>query len=269
MIDADKLLYHYTTQEGLLGILQEGVIRASGIQHLNDASEFHYAVNIALSVLNSISMPAEVNERLTSILTTFQYSWDVFVTSFSQYGDQLGQWRAYGKDGGFSIGFDPTELRNLAVDQGYQLRKCQYDYHLQEVPIRDMVQRAVKTETWVPEDSFIFQQHFLELAPIFKHPSFAAEGEWRLSKLQAAPINGQLDKDIKYRPGKSFFVPYKEFKLTSESQLGPPLPIRMIVIGPTPHSRLSEWTVRNRLHILGLKPDVAPVRQSLVPYRAW
>jgi hypothetical protein len=42
-----------------------------------------------------------------------------------------------------------------------------------------------------------------------------------------------------------------------------------LLIGPTAHGRLSEWTVRNRLHILGLKPNVAAVRQSIVPYRAW
>lgn len=269
MIDPQKLLYHYTTQEGLLGILEQGVIRASSIQHLNDASEFEYSVNIALAVLYGMKPSAEVSERMSSILTTFRYGWDVFVTSFSKDGDQLGQWRAYGKDGGFSIGFDPDALEILARKQGYQLTKCIYQYNSQETAIRTLVERAVNKTNWTPEDGFIFQQHFLHIAPMYKHPSFQAEDEWRLSKLALAPPNGEFDKEIKYRPGKSFFVPYKEFNLKPESDKEPPLPIKLIVVGPTPHSKLSAWTVRNRIHILGLKPDKVIVRQSLVPYRAW
>jgi len=34
-----KLLYHYTTQEGLLGILEKASIWATHYRYLNDASE--------------------------------------------------------------------------------------------------------------------------------------------------------------------------------------------------------------------------------------
>jgi hypothetical protein len=82
------ILYHYTTQEGLLGILREGVIRASSIQHLNDSSEFTYAISVALRALSAESeLPTVVNEHLTSYLNTCRFGWDVFVASFSMDGD--------------------------------------------------------------------------------------------------------------------------------------------------------------------------------------
>jgi hypothetical protein len=63
------ILYHYTTQEGLLGILKEGVIRASSIQHLNDSSEFTYAVKIGLDALERVTeLPALIKEHLTTYL---------------------------------------------------------------------------------------------------------------------------------------------------------------------------------------------------------
>ncbi len=47
-----ELLYHYTTQKGLLGILHERCIWATHIRYLNDASEFKHGVEmVAQSVL--------------------------------------------------------------------------------------------------------------------------------------------------------------------------------------------------------------------------
>ncbi len=39
----EELLYHYTTIEGLLGIVESGSLRASHIRYLNDQTEFKNA----------------------------------------------------------------------------------------------------------------------------------------------------------------------------------------------------------------------------------
>jgi hypothetical protein len=199
------LLYHYTTQAGLLGILKDGVIWASGIQHLNDASEFHHSVQIALEVLQASEIPSDVRERLLPILTSVQFGWDVFVTSFSEEADDLGQWRAYGKDAGFSIGFDPQALHKLAVEQHYQLRRCEYDVHEQQALVRSLIEMAIaKTTPWVAVDTFAFARLFMEIAPTIKHPKFSVEKEWRLARLQTAPITGFIDGLIQIQVGKVF-----------------------------------------------------------------
>jgi hypothetical protein len=39
-------LYHYTSQKGLLGIIEKGEIWATDILYLNDTMEYKYAVNL-------------------------------------------------------------------------------------------------------------------------------------------------------------------------------------------------------------------------------
>jgi hypothetical protein len=185
-------------------------------------------------------------------------------------GDQLGQWRAYGKDSGYCIGFDSSELERLAVGQGYDLRHCEYNPRVQSAIVETMVENRFGSATnaeAMQRGSLEFLREFLAVAPTFKDRSFGAEVVYRLSTLQLAPMNGYVDPSIKYRPGKSFYVPYKEFNLTDKQSTL--LPIRLIYLGPTPHRELSAWTVRNHLQALGLKFDTVKVYPSKVPYRAW
>ena len=43
----EKILYHYTGQDGLLGVLKEKKLRVSSVLHLNDAAEFSYTIGLA------------------------------------------------------------------------------------------------------------------------------------------------------------------------------------------------------------------------------
>src|SRR5262245_39760281 len=45
------LLYHYTTQAGLLGIIESGALWASNVRYLNDRGEFGHAMGIAEKLL--------------------------------------------------------------------------------------------------------------------------------------------------------------------------------------------------------------------------
>ncbi len=42
----DKPIYHYTSQEGLIGILRDRVLWATKIQYLSDSAEFSYAYGL-------------------------------------------------------------------------------------------------------------------------------------------------------------------------------------------------------------------------------
>lgn len=265
-----SILYHYTTQEGLLGIVKDGAIRATSIQHLNDASEFHYASSVALQVVNELTTDTDVKERMNAIIVSTQYQWDAFVTSFSEQGDQLGQWRAYGQGGGFSIGFDVAPLKERAIEQGYGLVKCSYDARENKSEIRPLVEWAVQQKPFEPKDTIHFLNEFLTIAPRFKHPSFTAEEEWRLVNVRQAPFtHGKPYSDICYRPGKSFFIPYRMFALTSNQDPKTLLPISKVYVGPTPHADLSVWTVRNCLHTKALSMIGTKVEKSSIPYRNW
>jgi hypothetical protein len=138
IIPGRGLLYHYTTEEGLLGIIEHDNIRATHIRNLNDYTEFREAFQeeFVEKLLNSFrdglthnidSTACKVIEAVLSkrnvpaILENFESSGSInetFVCSFaaganalpqsgSDPGDRLSQWRGYSNSTqGFSLGFD-------------------------------------------------------------------------------------------------------------------------------------------------------------------
>ena len=123
-------IYHYSSQRGLLGILDTRELWATKIQFMNDAEEFRHAVALARAVLkqrqNDLGKIEAINcaiQHLPVIETT-----DIFVACFSEAGDLLSQWRGYCPDGiGFSIGFDYEELKTVASAQECFVGRCIYD----------------------------------------------------------------------------------------------------------------------------------------------
>ena len=120
------ILYHYTTQKGLLGIISDKEIWASHTQYLNDAREFGHALDLLKKEL--LAMKSEVSasgparsclEEMERAIFSGLESINVCVCSFSEQGDVLSQWRAYGgSTSGFAIGFSGTFLRQMSEKQG-------------------------------------------------------------------------------------------------------------------------------------------------------
>jgi hypothetical protein len=120
------LLYHYTSLEGLLGIIQSESIRATHVRCLNDHTEFRNAFDskyteALIKSLDWIAKEKPVAEWFARLLPQDK-DHDAFLTSFtddeavsegeeSRPGDRLSQWRAYASgSGGFSLGFDSTQI---------------------------------------------------------------------------------------------------------------------------------------------------------------
>src|ERR1035438_1214814 len=128
-----ELLYHYTTQYGLLGILKHKCIWATHIRYLNDTSEGNIVSQVIFEEFSSryntaplfqmlgmaTAKPAGAVESVDedalgqgTTMASWVTSQNVFVSSFSENGDSLSQWRAYSeRSGGYSIGFRPEYLR--------------------------------------------------------------------------------------------------------------------------------------------------------------
>ena len=54
-----EILYHYTSQAGLIGMLHTKTIWASKIHYLNDSKEFALALKLARDELDSIRKPPD------------------------------------------------------------------------------------------------------------------------------------------------------------------------------------------------------------------
>src|SRR5476649_781416 len=149
---APSRLYHYTSLNGILGILDSGSIRASEVRYLNDSAEVALAFKL---------MAREIAERRKAItdsgpgeiLNQFHDWIDIrssrgpmiFVTAFTQNGNLLSQWRGYSPSAqGVSFGLASTHLANVCSQSQFSLGRCRYEPAEQATAIRGLVDSVIE-----------------------------------------------------------------------------------------------------------------------------
>jgi hypothetical protein len=116
--DFAGLLFHYTTSSGLIGILQSGCLWATDVRFLNDTSEGQHGREVIEEALANAQFGDDAaltvlrEDARAFFDPTRRSEMSSVVVCFSEQGDQLSQWRAYGAGGGFAIGFDWASLEN-------------------------------------------------------------------------------------------------------------------------------------------------------------
>lgn len=284
MNEPKEPLFHYTSIQGLIGILTDRKIWATNISHLNDKQElfeardmFREAIDTLQKSIDSSPEPAirppdyRKNPKIKFIGLVYDFldlarELSIFVCSFSREGNQLSQWRGYCPNAyGFSIGFDYVKLKLQAKKQKFFLRECVYQKKEQRKIVDDYVQtKIVPSLSNLGSDAEMAKMalkafsEILEILPTIKNGHFAEEKEWRLISSAFDPPS-----TIKFRPGKTAIIPYCEFQLAEE---GEDLPVECIKIGPTPNkdeSLLSLKTLLRKEKML----EWAKVNHSDIPYR--
>ena len=145
------ILYHYTSQDGLFGILESKSIWASKIQYLNDETELNLGVQTATRIIKELlqDTPEPIKQKFLNFLSNDVQRIErtnVFVSCFSAVGDLLSQWRGYCPRGiGYSIGFDSGKLEALARNRNFLLRSCVYNPTAQKKIIVDSINQGATT----------------------------------------------------------------------------------------------------------------------------
>jgi hypothetical protein len=294
--EPEGLLYHYTDQAGLSGILKDDSIRATHYRFLNDTSERRCALDFLETTLRQLgskergAYPSSLLERtVESMNETFQ-RFDAYFVSFTQdwrepktEGDRLSQWRGYSSSGpGFSLGFQKSRLmntlQNLMNRPGQRLltnlRPCVYCDQEKTEKAREVLQSYVHAFTQsacsqspTPDNKdrtnlAIARIKFIDFCTQFKHYSFREEEEMRISVYFADEISN-LDC-IKFRDGKFGQIPYIEVPLGLREEESP---LRRIFVGPSPNKDQAVVSSKIVLAQMGIKGiDVVP---SQIPYRNW
>jgi hypothetical protein len=274
-------LYHYTSQEGLLGIIQKRQLWATNLLFLNDSMEFNQAIKIYQKSVEIYKEEGEVNQKEIRFLEDFSKDVDnfstptkqsfdgIYVCSFSEQENQLSQWRGYCPDeGGFSIGFNfASSLTDIVAKQGFMLVKCVYEESVQLEIVKHFIREILDCFRGNQDDQVLKSKEvwdkFLALAPMLKHPKFSEESEWRLIS------KPKLFLDVEFRTGKSMLVPYVKVELTeppSDSQKKTTLLncIPKICIGPTLYPSLSHVALKN---LLKKEIGKCEVVESNIPFR--
>lgn len=137
-----SLLYHYTTAEGVKGIIENDEIWATNFRYVNDLTEFIYANDILREEIRhrlSSATPL-VRAVLDAIMNTPDHlvgEVDIYIACFCEKGDLLSQWRAYGgRGGGYAIGLGGIKLDVDLAGSKYEIHQVNYDEAKQKVLIR-------------------------------------------------------------------------------------------------------------------------------------
>jgi len=276
---APDVLYHYTTQEGVIGILSERAVRATRIAYLNDAREYTFALDATAKVLEArrASLSSKNERDAADGLLGLMSAWTQgtsFVFSLTAVEDDLSQWRGYGGTGtGYALGFRTAAIRQLEHVQGWRLFPCLYRESTQQRLITELVdrwfdhyRRAAKTAARHNDSPVInllldFFAPLSVLASLIKNPKFEAEREWR------GVVPASRPESRKFRSGRSMIAPYVEVPLVGKEQPVATHIISKIVVGPTPHPELAVHSVTDMASVCGLHP--LQVVASRIPYRNW
>jgi len=297
-------LYHYTTLDGLKGMITSGCIWASDVRFMNDASELSYASGLVAEETRRV-FESTSDERAKVILphtSTILNAFDVgprpFSACFCTDPDLLSQWRGYtNSQVGYSLGLDfrfPLEGHSDFLPPPL-LRKVIYDPEEQRSWVRRITEQWLNTgfkllDTMTdlsPADVFVgspIRQLGLALSEqhlCFKHQGFEEESEWRfiilvdvngLQPLGQEPSEGQEVKsqptpEIMFRPTSLGLVPYVELPLRA---VGGPfkgkLPLYDIKQGPVPNRELSLQSLHLYLKYQGF--HVTNITASEIPLRS-
>jgi DUF2971 family protein len=270
--DFPDVLYHYTTQVGLLGILESQCIWATQIQFMNDATEFREAIEAVKMALHSRFPDRRFDDtspetaRLDALFDQLfaVECKDVFVLSLTEEGDQLSQWRAYsGSHSGFAIGFDVATLCKVASEHGFSLDRCIYDPLAHQLLAETLVDNGF---LWLSHSARMtrrrcreFGRALLNFTPLAKHYTFEEEREWRLVSTSHLATSAETG----FRAGPSMIIPY--YKLPLHARDGSSV-LSSVTVGPTPHSPLSVKSVQALTSARGFS---VPISESQIPLRTW
>lgn len=275
------LLYHYTTLNGLLGIVRSSSLWASDVRYMNDSAELkHSADLIRLEVQERIvrgqgkaDLLGQFTDWITHRITNGHM---LFGASFRSHGNLLSQWRGYSSHGkGVSLGFSADYILQCAQKQQLQIGKCIYEPVFQRKLISQVVdaveihvQKHIGSSASRQQLSAIYQGVFenieidlLRIAAILKHPSFREEKEWRI----VSPVyTDYSNSPVLFREANAMLVPYMEFDLQLEA--GRPLQLDHIYLGPTSNINISMNSLKMFLAQNGIVPSRG-IDYCQIPYR--
>jgi hypothetical protein len=273
-------LYHYTSQDGLLGIVKSSTLWATNIIHMNDATEFHRPLNMLrervgqelerreyeakhFSTRNAARAAGAEGlvRRLKLLRGKLNKVRDtaICVACFCEDGDLLSQWRGYsGRGYGYSLGFNSALMKETTSSAGFILGECIYCPKRQQNIIDESLEYLLRPSA--PDDEKSVTQELLAVLRfmgLFKHEAFRQEQEWRLISTHRVPA-----EKVEFRSATSMIIPYIAVDIGS----GKNSCIEHVYVGPRPHMELSIASVRQLFFQQGLPNRID---KSVIPFRDW
>lgn len=280
------VIYHYTNDLGLRGILKTGIFWLTDIFNLNDPSELRHGFSHAINALNNKAATGPPESKFFAeqfeafdLQKGIQNTAHYFVCSFSSCGDDLGQWRAYADNGrGYALGFDAKVIEDAFMKEGktrsldnatfhviyndrrlaeIQRQLIERMFHLISLPHgRNLGRDALKQ--YIVKLLVLLTCHALYPTLYFKHEAYSNEKEYRFLQIHPA----DRPPDVKFRSRSYSLVRYREFDWRTLAAKA----LKEIIVGPAADKEKASQFARECLR--EFNTTHTKLTYSGIPYRA-
>lgn len=288
-------VYHYTSIDAMMKIVDTRSIWCTAIPYLNDAKERTFlfdAVQRRLPILkgkdSSIDPELELQTHETEdVRALTSFADEVFVACFAENNDSLMHWRSYcPQESGIAIGFKSACLKEARIAE-----KPQEGMVVPQVSFGRV--GYLNTEDTARIDDIIYKAYTRAKDKIEKRNTGGALNNhfrWEvntfgcINKLKAFEVEGEYrlltdvfhrENNIHFRTVRSTLIPYVEMYIPNQSGTGLDFDrdkkkcwdaIQSVVVGPTANMELTKRSVEAFFALRGMNVQVI---ESQVPYRDW
>lgn len=263
---SDYYVYHYTSPEGLEGIIRTNSLHFTNIYFLNDNTEIIHTYKILNDLLPSLKneinekLYIEIENRVNEIInpnylknkTKIIGDNDFYIASFSTEKDNLALWNNYTKTEskvGYNIGFNLEKLknslktRNLANSNSPFLIPSMVNYNLNEQKAE--LEKCIKKYNSLINNNNYFEvcrnllYNLIVYSLFFKHKSFSIENEYRIVICNIGELE---DNKLEFKIRNGLFIPYISCELSGKTQVNE-REIEKITCSPTINKEIAKYSL--------------------------
>lgn len=291
--DATNIFYHYTTHEGVKGILRNGGLRATYRMRMNDKNEFDYARKVIYSSLEKISRRDDFPRVAHSLINYTRKNLDKLLNNTIELSsaycacltvsrDHANQWEIYAENGkGFAIGFNLHQFLNQqvhSVNNGEPFVFCapvtytesiQYDIvtNLVEAGIRDLQTFADQYSHNIHELTALRDRitkvivvQLLNIIDFVKSPIYSSEREIRFIQ---DSNNGTLkSQNIQYYERSNEKIPFIFIDFCNQKTNQ--IPLVEIVVGPKSSLDIEKLFIKKLLDEISFDHQIRITQSGLL-----
>ncbi len=289
-------LFHYTTAEGVQGIVANKQFIATKSDFLNDKLEFLYSLEVLNKLMDTYIVDKELGRRLYRIikaemdeLAIITPSCETFcvpdkehvsfyVVSFSKQENSALLWAEFTDFKGYCLGFDYEKLVRGFSGRSFLHGTVIYDEEAQVSCLLEALLSCIRMaveegfaelENFFEEDARIQEEALREIgsnmamicsvyAMFFKGEFFKGEEEYRFV---FSPLMDERGGKPRFRILDQMFLPYIMVEFDGADT---PIPLESVTVGAKNNSDIAVRGVRSFLMGQGLN---IPVKLSDIPLR--
>ncbi|CAM2076473.1 MAG: DUF2971 domain-containing protein [uncultured Clostridium sp.] len=289
-VEGDKI-YHYTTVDGIKGILENNEFWVTKSDFLNDRLEFKYSLDILKEVAELYIKNTNIKEKFIKYVAdeferinndTNGLLSGYYVLSFSKIQDSMLLWAEYSDFMGYCIEFDFNKFK-LAMGEKTSLHgEVIYNKEQQRKLVKETLEKTIaefneannEFKNLFKENPSISDESLKKLTDyvavwiyvygmFFKKECFKGEGEYRFVFSAFHERSDKYTKlnveDMYFRERDQVLIPYIKIKYDKSK-----LPVESVLVGTKNNSDIA---VKGIKYFLRKEKMDIPVYKSEIPLR--